>query len=320
MDYFDFNMEIPADGADAMQLNIAGEGGAAQRTPASRLRIRRMTVFSAETAATSPMSSSITSRPTLSSSPPTRSTSTSTATASSPPPATPSTASSHPRPPPDDGSTQTMPVPEPSDVLNVVVHAIYHIPVAQFMPPFETVSAAFDALVGYGASVQQLAAPGSPLYILVLSQAPLRPIDAYALAAHYDLIALATPISAHLLAYTLSSVTDELAARIGPIYLKRLFFLHHGRTEALKALLLRPPQGHEPMRDCDVIQQQRLTRAWALASAHLVWDARPNISINMLQAPLLQLERELSCALCKQALRDRVSVLVREWASIKVTI
>ncbi|KAH9924890.1 uncharacterized protein B0H18DRAFT_909010 [Fomitopsis serialis] len=225
-----------------------------------------------------------------------------------------------PTPPPDDGSTQTVSVPEPAEVLNVVVHALYSLPVAQFMPPLDTVTAAFDSLITYGVPLQTLVLPGSPLYVLVLSQAPLRPIDAYALAAHHDLLALAIPISAHLLSYTLSSLTDELAARIGPIYLKRLFFLHHGRMEALKRLLLHPPQAHEPTRECNATQQQRLTRAWALASAHLAWDARPNISTNMLQAPLLHLERELSCPLCKGALRDRVSVLVREWASVKVTI
>ena len=181
-----------------------------------------------------------------------------------------------PTPPPDDGSTPTVPVPERADVLNIIAHAIYRLPVAHFMPSFESVSAAFDALVRYGVPLAPLCLPGSPLYTLVLSQAPLRPIEAYALAAHHDLLSLAAPISAHLLAYPLSELSDELAQRIGPIYLKRLFFLHSGRMEALKNLLLRPPQGHEPTLDCDATQQQRLTRAWALASAHLVWDARPS--------------------------------------------
>ena len=181
-----------------------------------------------------------------------------------------------PTPPPDDGSTPTVPIPERADVLNIVAHAIYRLPVAHFMPPFDSISAAFDALVRYGVPLAPLCPPGSPLYTLVLSQAPLRPIESYALAAHHDLMALAAPISAHLLAYPLSELSDELAQRIGPIYLKRLFFLHSSRMEALKNLLLRPPQGHEPTFDCDATQQRRLTRAWALASAHLVWDARPS--------------------------------------------
>ncbi|KZT67166.1 hypothetical protein DAEQUDRAFT_767397 [Daedalea quercina L-15889] len=228
-----------------------------------------------------------------------------------------------PTPPPSDGSTPTVAVPEPADVLNIVVHAIYGLPVAQFVPPFETVSAAFDALLAYGVALHPLVLPGSPLHVLVLSQAPLRPIEAYALAAHHDLYALAVPVSSHLLSYALSELTDDLAARIGPIYLKRLFFLHNGRMEALKGLLLHPPRGHDPTRECNTAQQQRLTRAWALASAHLVWDARPtatDISTSLLQAPLLHLERELTCPLCRGALRDRVAILVREWASVKVTI
>ena len=43
-----------------------------------------------------------------------------------------------------------------------------------------------------------------------------------------------------------------------------------------------------------------------------------DISTNLLQAPLLHLEQELSCPMCQRALRDRVTTLVRDWASVKV--
>lgn len=179
-------------------------------------------------------------------------------------------------PPPNDGSPPIVPIPEPAEVLNIVAHAIYRLPIAQFMPPFAAVSAAFDALARYSVPLAPLSLPGSPLHTLVLSQTPLRPIEAYALAAHHDLPALAAPISALLLAHPIPQLPDELAERIGPIYLKRLFLLHSGRTETLKDLLLRPPQGHEPTSDCDATQQERLTRAWALASVRLAWDAQPS--------------------------------------------
>lgn len=182
-----------------------------------------------------------------------------------------------PPPPPNASrSPPVVPVPERADVLNIVAHAIYRLPVAQFAPSFAAVSAAFDALVRYGVPLAPLCLPGSPLHALVLSLAPPRPIEAYALAAHHDLPALAAPISAHLLAYPLTTLSDSLAQRIGPIYLKLLFLLHSGRMEALKKLLLRPPQGHEPTSDCDATQQERLTRSWALASVRLAWDAQPS--------------------------------------------
>lgn len=157
-----------------------------------------------------------------------------------------------------------------------------------------------------------------PLFSLLLSFAPHRPIDTFVLAAAYGLEDVAVASSAHLLSFSLSTLTDELAERMGAIFLKRLFFLHLGRMEALKALLLAPPRPHLETQDCNASQQMTLTRAWALASAHLVWDARPNLSTHMLRATLLPLERGIECALCRQALHDRVALLMMKWAAVKV--
>ncbi len=79
------------------------------------------------------------------------------------------------------------------------------------------------------------------------------------------------------LSYHLPGLTDELVDRIGPRYLKRLFFLHMGRADALKRILLPPPHPHPPTLWCDFEEQKRLARAWALASAYLAWEARPGM-------------------------------------------
>ncbi|CCM03309.1 uncharacterized protein FIBRA_05437 [Fibroporia radiculosa] len=176
----------------------------------------------------------------------------------------------------DDGFPPAVYVSEPAEVLNVIVHTIYDLSAAQFVPSFETVSVALNAMVKYGISPVRFITPAMPLYALILSLAPHQPIEAYALAAAHDLYGLAVAISPHLLSFTLSSLTDELVVRIGPIYLKRLFFLHSIRMEALKKLLLHPPRPHPETVNCYGEQQLRLTRVWALASAHLVWDARPS--------------------------------------------
>jgi hypothetical protein len=58
-----------------------------------------------------------------------------------------------------------------------------------------------------------------------------------------------------------------------------MFFLHVGRVDALKRILLPPPHQHPPTIDCGFSDQKGVTRAWALASSYLVWDARPGGSL-----------------------------------------
>ncbi|OBZ68199.1 hypothetical protein A0H81_11807 [Grifola frondosa] len=220
----------------------------------------------------------------------------------------------------DDGHPSVTSLPESADVVNIVVHTIYSMSCTQFSPTFETIDAAVDALLKYGMPIKTYIVSGSPLFNLILAQAPYRPIDTYALVAAHDLYDLAVTISSHLLAYPLPSLTDKLSARMGPIYLKRLFFLHYGRMEALKNLVLRPPGSHSPTQICNSTQQTKLTRVWALACAQMVWDARPNLSTSAMQAALSPLEQQLSCDLCKHALFERIEELVREWSAIKRTI
>ena len=72
--------------------------------------------------------------------------------------------------------------------------------------------------------------------------------------------------------------TDEMVTQMGPTYLKRLFFLHLGRNEALKRLLFTPLTLHGPTLQCDFAEQEKLVRAWVLAAAYLAWDARLGLS------------------------------------------
>lgn len=166
-------------------------------------------------------------------------------------------------------------IPESSAVLNIVLHAIYEMSCAHYSPSFSHLVTAVRRLPYYGIPPKSRIVPTTPLYSLLLSHAPLRPIELYALAARYDLYEVAVATSSHLLSFPLSTLTDEMADAIGPVYLKRLFFLHFGRSDALKRVLLNPPHPHPPTQWCDFSDQKKLTRAWALASAYLAWDARP---------------------------------------------
>jgi hypothetical protein len=168
---------------------------------------------------------------------------------------------------------------EQSTILNLVVHTIYGLPFTQFIPSFVNLFEAVDVLDRYGALQSDIMKPGKPLYeVLVTHACAGRAFDVYALAAHYNLEELAVSSSLYLHGFCLSLLTDEDAERIGPVYLRRLFFLHLGRSDALKRLLLTGPTGHPSTTSCNVAAQTSVTRAWALAAAYLSWEARAGMS------------------------------------------
>ncbi|KAI0684481.1 hypothetical protein C8T65DRAFT_748739 [Cerioporus squamosus] len=210
--------------------------------------------------------------------------------------------------------------PEPAPVLNVVLHVVYGLACATYKPTIDVLSAAVNAMATYGIPPKEHIAPGTPLYALILAQAPMKPIVAYALAQAHDLYALAVPISSHLLSFPLHALTDELSEQIGPLYLKRLFFLHLGRLEALRQLLLAPPHPHPATERCAFADQKSITLAWALAAAYLAWDSRPDLPASAIEAAFLPLADRLDCELCKKSLVERVKQVIVQWSMVKRSI
>ncbi|KAI0329196.1 hypothetical protein GY45DRAFT_1346679 [Cubamyces sp. BRFM 1775] len=209
---------------------------------------------------------------------------------------------------------------ESGDVVNVVLHTMYGFSCTHFHPTLETVEAALDALTKYGVCVQTYAAPYQPLHQLILSLAPYRPIETYAIAGQYQLEDLAVTISGHLLSFDLSTITDALATKMGPVYLKRLFLLHQARLDALKSIILKPPESHPTTPGCNPAQHGLLTRAWALATAQFVWDATPSISPNSLKALLDPIGDKIACESCRLMLQQRIQEVVGSWSSVKVRL
>jgi hypothetical protein len=160
----------------------------------------------------------------------------------------------------------------------LILHGIYGLPCAHYAPDLDQVTAALQAFPRYGVPVPTVVGPGSPLFDALLAIAPARPLDVYALAAQRGLHDLAVRSSAFLLSISLANVSDAQALTMGPLYLKRLFFLHLGRADAFKRLLLVPPPDHAPTAVCGHAERAQLTRAWALASAYLAWEGRPGTS------------------------------------------
>jgi hypothetical protein len=168
-------------------------------------------------------------------------------------------------------------VPDSSAVFNVVLHTLYGTSSAHNSPSFDTLTTAVDRMPFYDIDPKDYITRQTPLYQLLLSHAPLYPLQLYSLAGRHELEDLAVASSSHLLSFPISSLRDEMAMQMGATYLKRLFCLHFNRVNALKQILLAPPHPHPPTNECDFGQQKALTRAWALVSAHLAWDARPGM-------------------------------------------
>ncbi|KIY66060.1 hypothetical protein CYLTODRAFT_44063 [Cylindrobasidium torrendii FP15055 ss-10] len=211
-------------------------------------------------------------------------------------------------------------VPEKAEVINVILLAIYHKSIADYKPTFDTMLEAVREFDKYKINHQRYVRPGTPLFELIRFYMPLHPLDVYALAAHYELEELAVAASSHLLGYKLSTITNETVKYMGPVYVRRLYDLHMGRSEALKKVLIIPPEPHPSTAACSFMDQTKVARAWALSSAYLIWEARPDMSASYIESTLNQLKQSMSCDNCKKRVEERIRRCVVDWSSVKWTI
>jgi hypothetical protein len=228
--------------------------------------------------------------------------------------------------------------PETSDILNIILHVLYSISPAHHSPTLETLVTAVTRMPQYVIYPRAHITPTNPMHDLLLSLAPRYPFEVYTVAAQFDLNDLAVPTSAYLLSYSLSTLSDEMAERMGAIYLKRLLTLHHNRVEALKNIFLHPPYPHPSSETCGFEEQRRLTRAWSLVSAYLAWEAGPGwyqneiyrhpkrsilivlgLTAHGIQNTFKPLDDVLTCELCKNGLSKRLRDLVAQWISVRVS-
>lgn len=211
-----------------------------------------------------------------------------------------------------------IPLPHPSPVLNILMHTVYNKGCAHFTPSLADLSLTLNILETYGMLANILVAPGMPLYDNFRLHASQDALELYTVAAAHNLYDLAVYTSAHLLSLPLHSISDDHASRMGTYYLKKLFFLHLGRADALKRLLLPSPRPHTPAMDCNMVEQKKVSRAWALACAYLTWDMRVDLAIADIEAALSSLESQVSCTRCKLSLRERVDTLTAQWSLVRV--
>ncbi|KAH7923964.1 hypothetical protein BV22DRAFT_1047810 [Leucogyrophana mollusca] len=208
-------------------------------------------------------------------------------------------------------------ISESSTTLTIVLHTIYGMSSSRYSPSFAALSSAVASLAANEISVKQFVTPSSPLGFHILAHAPLHPLEVYALAAHYDLHDLAVASSSHLLSSNLATVTDEMAVWMGPRYLRRLFLLHFDRIVALKNLLMPPPYPHPATTTCTSEDQSKVMRAWALATAYLIWDSRVDLSTTTIKSVIGPIEGQLQCSLCRDALMSRMKSVVVQWTNVR---
>ncbi|KZP04985.1 hypothetical protein FIBSPDRAFT_967658 [Athelia psychrophila] len=218
------------------------------------------------------------------------------------------------------GASPLFAVPETSMIFNIIIHAIYRVSCAHYHPSLDDLTEAVGALQKYGIEPSALITPTSALFNQLLSHAPDRAFDIYAFASQHNLHDLAVSASAYLRAFPLCDITDEMTQRVAAVYVKKLFFMHFGRVEALKRLLFPPPYPHDASSVCGPEHKDAVNRAWTMAAVQLALNVRVDLTESDLRAAFFTVESDLTCKLCRAAVADRLDILTLGWSRVKGTI
>ncbi|QRV93280.1 hypothetical protein RhiJN_21298 [Ceratobasidium sp. AG-Ba] len=109
-----------------------------------------------------------------------------------------------------------------STILEIVLSAIYKTNAEWLDPSSESLQEAITALHALGCDPNNMTSPGSLLFLCSLRAAEREPLIIFAIAAEHRCEDLAVAVSRLISADLLYGITDELAERMGPIYLKRI--------------------------------------------------------------------------------------------------
>lgn len=181
----------------------------------------------------------------------------------------------------------------------------------------DTIAQALDGLRGHAIGV-----PGenSDIWPALLVHAPSQPMRVYAIAASYRQESVCILASPYTLVVSLDMLTDDDALAMGSIYLRRLALLHAGRRDALRRVVVRPPNRHSPTESCSS-QQDSVAFAWELVVADIFSLPLPHAStVGRLFAAFSPLILSTTCVLCQETVRARVNEVIRAWNEVKEVI
>ncbi|KAF5331995.1 hypothetical protein D9611_008983 [Ephemerocybe angulata] len=236
-------------------------------------------------------------------------------------------------PHPYDKDLVVVSIPERAPVLMLILQALEgKISLEDPIPECDDLIEAIDALPKYDLEPRTVVRPGTAIYIYLLSHAPTRPLDIFALAAHHKLDSIAVEASKSLLDYPVESIEDEIAIRIGSHYLNRLFSLHRMRLEGMSWLMLKPPMFHgvpqanflsrtpQVSNGCGEGGRRNLQNAWALGAAPIARDTRPDLNEDRVRKTFQPLALDLDCVVCRSSFMVRIQEVVEGWAAVRDTI
>ncbi|KAG8883114.1 hypothetical protein FRB97_007251 [Tulasnella sp. 331] len=205
----------------------------------------------------------------------------------------------------------TTSIDEPSQVLNVIMHIVYQMPIGRYGPSLDVMEQALTRLWLYGIPTP---APDGPcdIWALILRQAPRYPMRVYAIAAAHamDQVCVAA-----------NTLSEADAVMMGAIYLRRLMFLHLGRQQALYRVISEPPKMHAPTASCSKESQVAANRLWQLGVGDLMVHAAPHrTSVGALVEAFGPIVHATKCPTCGDGTRARITEVMKEWDTIKRTI
>ncbi|KLO17658.1 hypothetical protein SCHPADRAFT_886818 [Schizopora paradoxa] len=213
-------------------------------------------------------------------------------------------------------------VPYIGVVLNITLYIMYNRVgrIENPNPLLSDLSSTVLALKEFGAPLEASLSESSLLFGLFSSMCDSgSPLDVYATAASHapDLHHVAVYASQFLLTLDLYSITDDVADKMGAVYLRRLFMLHVGRVMEFKKLITGPPETHAPTSQCNA---DTLLQVWALATAYLTWAASPSVTNSAIDNVMASIVDRLGCRRCEVALRERFDLMKQTWSLVKATI
>ncbi|CAL1714060.1 unnamed protein product [Somion occarium] len=209
---------------------------------------------------------------------------------------------------------------ESSPLISIMLNTIYDKPLDSLHPNATILISSIDTLKKYGIPLNQYVHSNTPLFTALVAAAPSCAIDLYILAAENDLHELAAAISVYLYSFDLSTVTDEMAIRMGPIYLKKLFLLQITRIATLEQLIAAPLALHSPTSTCDMDAQHLLARRWDLATINIQTIATASMTSASIGGVLGTVEAQTECRFCRDAVQVRVQEVVSGWEQVQKTM
>ncbi|KAF9516028.1 hypothetical protein BS47DRAFT_713247 [Hydnum rufescens UP504] len=209
---------------------------------------------------------------------------------------------------------------EPASVVNCLLHIVYDLSCRQYLPSLHTISQSLTTLTKYGGPLAKIVTPASNIFQHLLALAPSDPLGVYVIAAANQLEDLAVSVSPRALSVPLANIDESAAIAMGPSFLLRLVSLHTNRREAMKQLLLRPPNGHEDTPGCSPEQRDSLMRAYSLAVAYLAWEPIISADSSWISSVLSPLLPHITCRLCEYNMRSRIQAILIGWDELKCTI